>query len=121
LESRIVRLEKEFGDDDTPQRIIIWCGPDLIDNTVKFEHGQYYFDVPCERDDDTMEHLSPEQKAIIRPGDRVVIIQFVHNGRDNGILPNVRRRLDDDGRAYASSRRLEHVSDSPRPAPSLAR
>jgi len=71
LESRINRLENQLsvdGDDGEPRRIIIRTGPDLMDNAIRMEFGQYWLDVPCERDEDTMEHLSPEQRALIRPG-----------------------------------------------------
>jgi hypothetical protein len=96
LKARIDRLEILMGaDDGTARSIIIFFGPDFIGNTVNSKHGHYSFEVPCDYDGSPTDHLSPEQRSIIRPNDSVVILPFAHNRRDAGLNPNVRPRADD--------------------------
>jgi hypothetical protein len=100
LAARIGWLETRMGGDArTPRRIIIFSGPDFIKNTVTLKHGMYHFEVPCEFSESAMDHLSLEQRSIIRPGDSVVDIGIAHNGRDAGMNPTVRWRADDGDRS----------------------
>jgi hypothetical protein len=76
LKTRIARLEARLGTDDSPKRVIIFYGPDETGHEIRREPGGVVdLRVPCPEGGDPMDHLSPEQAALIGLSDSVAAFQ----------------------------------------------
>jgi hypothetical protein len=84
LKTRIARLESQMGCDDAKPRkpIIVFQGPGFTHHKVERRFGQLHFEVPCPDDDEPTDHFSAEQRALVRPGDRLVFFEAANNPRD---------------------------------------
>ena len=81
LKARIDRLAHRLGA-DAPMRVVIFYGPRLVRHEIHHQAVGLTLLVPCPREADPMEHLSPEQGEAIGPADSVVSIQAANNPRD---------------------------------------
>jgi hypothetical protein len=111
LVSRIGRIEKLIGTDDGPRTVRIFHGPCYAESWIERGKGWDGRDVELHvkaPDDDSspFDHLTPEQRREIRPGDAVIAFETVPDGRDSQLQcerpPWKRRpyRLSPDGRYY---------------------
>jgi hypothetical protein len=95
LRTRLNRLAHRLGT-DAPTRAVVYYGPDCRRHDIARAAGNIlHLTVPCPRDADPMEFLSPEQRAAIglvdsvvcdeavdNPRDRLTFFEFVDDGRD---------------------------------------
>ena len=84
LLSRIGWLERQFGTDKSPRRIMIWYGPHYLENWIEWRvnDATLYVRTPNHQSD-PMDYLTSDQRRTIRPNDSVVSIASVSNGRDS--------------------------------------
>jgi hypothetical protein len=84
LLSRIGWLERHFGTDKSPRRIMIWFGPHYLENWTEWRvnDATLYVRTPNHQSD-PMDYLTPDQRRTIRPNDSVIKIASVANGRDS--------------------------------------
>ncbi len=76
LKSRLARLERRLGTDDSPKRVVIYFGVHETRHEIQREPwGDVYLRVPCPEGAKPMDHLSPEQAALIGLHDTVTRIQ----------------------------------------------
>jgi hypothetical protein len=93
LKSRIKQIEHRIGTDDDPRGMVIWFGPHYLESWVEFNKGWDGNDVDMrvktpDRETDPETCLTSEQRALIRPGDSVVWIMSIENGRDDHLELN---------------------------------
>src|SRR5262249_1275197 len=111
LAGRIGRLERITGSDDKPRQVLVCFGDHYAESWIERgqgwdgRHVQLWVKVPL-NDADPLEHLTPEQRREIRPGDSVVVFETGCDGRNphlqHHLSPRKRRpyRLVDEGRSY---------------------
>jgi hypothetical protein len=83
LKSRISRLDCLLGTNDLPKRVTIMYGPHYPSHRIdRYAGGVVHFMVPCPRDGDPMENLSPEQRSLIGLNDSVICCAGAADPRD---------------------------------------
>src|SRR4051812_36276497 len=100
LISRLIRLERLWASDNSPRRVAISCGPDVAESWIEREvrGGEVAICMHVKLPDhvaDPFDHMTPEQRAEIRPGDHVVTYETASDGRDAHLqmhLPPWKRR-----------------------------
>jgi hypothetical protein len=93
LRSRLDRLDDWLGIDDTPRRVVIWFGPGFEENWIERRECEDMEVIEMcvktfDHDADPLNHLTPEQAALIRPGDWVVVAESGSNERDEHLEMN---------------------------------
>jgi hypothetical protein len=81
LASRIDRLARRLGA-DAPGRVVIYYGSRFTRHEIHRAGDMVTFGVPCPRDADPMEHLSPVQRRLIGPAYSVACFEAAENPRD---------------------------------------
>lgn len=93
LRTRIAQLERAIGTDDEPRHIVVYGGPHYSESWVEHHGGIVDLHVATpDVDADPLDFLTDEQRALIRPGDHVVIFHTWVDGR-GGRNPHLQMNL----------------------------
>jgi hypothetical protein len=83
LKTRLAWLEDRLGTEAEQRRVIIWAGTHFPENSTELRGANLDLHVRVpDREAAPLDCLTPEQRALIRSGDSVVVFEACRNERD---------------------------------------